>query len=222
MFALKSLPQGFAQRRQDRDLQPLANAAAWWHGAPMFLNFLDELRARTSLSALIQKSVKLTRAGREMKGCCPFHNEKTPSFYVNDEKAFYHCFGCGAHGDAIGFEMRLPQNWNQRFLHQVNGGDDGKIVPALGAREVVGDAKIAALGLRIKKGCCYHGLSFNVDMDLTPFAHINPCGYQGLRVTQCVEQGVIVPMEELQAELTQNLVHGLQHHLATQSAHTPK
>ena len=63
--------------------------------------FLDELRARTSLSALVQKTVKLTRAGREMRGCCPFHNEKTPSFYVNDDKGFYHCFGCSAHGDAI-------------------------------------------------------------------------------------------------------------------------
>jgi DNA primase len=63
--------------------------------------FLDELRARTPLSALIAKTVKLTRAGREMKGCCPFHNEKTPSFYVNDDKGFYHCFGCSAHGDAI-------------------------------------------------------------------------------------------------------------------------
>ncbi|PCG08242.1 DNA primase [Sphingomonas ginsenosidimutans] len=63
--------------------------------------FLDELRARTSLSALVGKTVKLTRAGREMKGCCPFHNEKTPSFYVNDDKGFYHCFGCSAHGDAI-------------------------------------------------------------------------------------------------------------------------
>ena len=63
--------------------------------------FLDELRARTSLSALVGKTVKLIRAGREMKGCCPFHNEKTPSFYVNDDKGFYHCFGCSAHGDAI-------------------------------------------------------------------------------------------------------------------------
>ena len=63
--------------------------------------FLDELRARTSLSTLIGKSVKLTRAGREWKACCPFHKEKTPSFYVNDEKDFYHCFGCQAHGDAI-------------------------------------------------------------------------------------------------------------------------
>ncbi len=63
--------------------------------------FLDELRARTSLSALIGRSTKLLRAGREWKACCPFHNEKTPSFTVSDEKGFYHCFGCGAHGDAI-------------------------------------------------------------------------------------------------------------------------
>ena len=63
--------------------------------------FLDELRARTLLSTLVGRSLKLQKAGREYKGCCPFHNEKTPSFYVNDEKGFYHCFGCGAHGDAI-------------------------------------------------------------------------------------------------------------------------
>jgi lipoyl(octanoyl) transferase len=48
----------------------------------------------------------------------------------------------------------------------------------------VGDAKIAALGLKIRNGCCYHGLSLNVDMDLTPFSAINPCGYEGLAVTQ--------------------------------------
>src|SRR3954462_192935 len=65
--------------------------------------FLDELRARTVLSAVIAPSVKLIRAGREWKACCPFHNEKTPSFTINDEKGFYHCFGCGAHGDAIRF-----------------------------------------------------------------------------------------------------------------------
>ena len=63
--------------------------------------WLDELRARTTLSTLIGKTIKITKAGREWKGCCPFHNEKTPSFYVNDEKGFYHCFGCSAHGDAI-------------------------------------------------------------------------------------------------------------------------
>ena len=63
--------------------------------------WLDELRARTQLSTLVARTVKITKAGREYKGCCPFHNEKTPSFYVNDEKGFYHCFGCSAHGDAI-------------------------------------------------------------------------------------------------------------------------
>ena len=63
--------------------------------------FLDELRARTTLSTLIGRTTKLVRAGREFKACCPFHQEKTPSFWVNDEKGFYHCFGCSAHGDAI-------------------------------------------------------------------------------------------------------------------------
>lgn len=63
--------------------------------------FLDELRSRTSLSALIGRTVKVTKAGREYKACCPFHNEKTPSFTINDDKGFYHCFGCSAHGDAI-------------------------------------------------------------------------------------------------------------------------
>jgi DNA primase len=63
--------------------------------------WLDELRARTTLSALIGRSIKVAKAGREYKACCPFHNEKTPSFTINDEKGFYHCFGCSAHGDAI-------------------------------------------------------------------------------------------------------------------------
>jgi lipoyl(octanoyl) transferase len=77
----------------------------------------------------------------------------------------------------------------------------------------VGVAKIAALGLKIKNGCCYHGLSLNVDMDLTPFANINPCGYTGLSVTQTVALGITAQINELQAELAQNLVHGLQQHL---------
>ncbi|MDX3899846.1 MAG: DNA primase [Sphingobium sp.] len=63
--------------------------------------WLDELRARTTLSTLIGRTTKIQKAGREYKACCPFHNEKTPSFTINDEKGFYHCFGCGAHGDAI-------------------------------------------------------------------------------------------------------------------------
>src|ERR1700722_6263744 len=66
--------------------------------------FLDELRARTPLSAVIGRRVRLARSGRQWKVCCPFHGEKTPSFYVYDDH--FHCFGCGAHGDAIGFVMQ--------------------------------------------------------------------------------------------------------------------
>ncbi len=70
-------------------------------------SFLDELRQRLSLSDLVGQRVKLLRAGREYKACCPFHAEKSASFTVNDAKGFFHCFGCGAHGDAIGFSMRM-------------------------------------------------------------------------------------------------------------------
>lgn len=67
--------------------------------------FLDELRSRVSIAEVVGSKVKLTKRGREYLGLCPFHNEKTPSFTVNESKGFYHCFGCGAHGDIIKFEM---------------------------------------------------------------------------------------------------------------------
>ncbi len=68
--------------------------------------FLDEIRARLSLADVVGRKVKLTKKGREHSGLCPFHNEKTPSFTVSEDKGFYHCFGCGAHGDVIGFVMQ--------------------------------------------------------------------------------------------------------------------
>jgi len=67
--------------------------------------FLDELRLRVRLTDVVGRKVKLVRKGRESGGLCPFHNEKTPSFTVNDDKGFYHCFGCGAHGNVIDFVM---------------------------------------------------------------------------------------------------------------------
>lgn len=79
-------------------------------------SFLEDIRARTRLSDIIGKRIKLTRAGREFKACCPFHNEKSPSFYVNDDKGFYHCFGCGAHGDQIGF---ITRHDNRNFMDAV-------------------------------------------------------------------------------------------------------
>lgn len=75
------------------------NTAA--HGHRFSQSELDYLRSMIPLTSLIAETVPLKRAGGEMRGPCPFHNEKTPSFYVNDDKGFYHCFGCGAHGDAI-------------------------------------------------------------------------------------------------------------------------
>jgi len=69
----------------------------------------------------------------------------------------------------------------------------------------VGNAKIAALGLRIKNGCCYHGLCLNVDMDLYPYAAINPCGYEGLAVTQTRNVGIQDGMETLGEKLVEHL-----------------
>ncbi len=68
--------------------------------------FLEELRARLTLSEVIGRRMRLARSGREFSAPCPFHNEKSPSFTVNDQKGFFHCFGCGAHGDVVGFVMR--------------------------------------------------------------------------------------------------------------------
>ena len=65
--------------------------------------FIEDLRQRVPLSDVIGKRVKLVRKGRRFSGLCPFHSEKTPSFSVVDDQGFYHCFGCGAHGDAISF-----------------------------------------------------------------------------------------------------------------------
>lgn len=69
--------------------------------------FIDELLARADIVEVIDARVPLKKRGREYVACCPFHNEKTPSFYVSPQKQFYHCFGCGAHGTALGFLMEF-------------------------------------------------------------------------------------------------------------------
>ncbi len=75
----------------------------------------------------------------------------------------------------------------------------------------VNDSKIAALGLRVKNGCCYHGLALNIDMDLSPFDAINPCGYAGLKVTQLRDHGVRDTLESVSEKLTQHLLQALEH-----------
>lgn len=95
--------------------------------------WLDELRARLTLSSVVMRTTKLTRAGREWKACCPFHNEKSPSFYVNDEKGFYHCFGCQAHGDVIRW---MTDQRGLSFMDAVKelASEAGLEVPALDPR----------------------------------------------------------------------------------------
>ena len=68
-------------------------------------DFIDDLIERADIGEVIGRRVEIKKAGKEFKACCPFHNEKTPSFTVSPEKGFYHCFGCGAHGTALGFLM---------------------------------------------------------------------------------------------------------------------
>jgi len=94
-----------SQKKQHRKTRHL--------GAVVYINmaglipqdFIDDLIARADVVEVIGKRIQLKKAGREFKACCPFHDEKTPSFTVSPGKGFYHCFGCGAHGTAIGFLM---------------------------------------------------------------------------------------------------------------------
>jgi DNA primase len=72
-------------------------------------SFIDDLTARADIVELIGSRVELKKAGREYRACCPFHSEKTPSFWVSPQKQFYHCFGCGAHGTALGFLMEYDK-----------------------------------------------------------------------------------------------------------------
>ena len=71
--------------------------------------FIDEIVARSDIVEIIGARVALKKSGREYKACCPFHGEKTPSFWVSPDKQFYHCFGCGAHGTVVGFLMQYEK-----------------------------------------------------------------------------------------------------------------
>lgn len=118
--------------------------------------FLDELRARTSLSALIGRTLKLEKAGREFKACCPFHGEKTPSFTINDEKGFYHCFGCGAHGDALRWmvdQRGLP------FIDAVRelAGEAGLEMPARSADDERREAQLVDVAAVLDRAARWYG-----------------------------------------------------------------
>jgi len=81
--------------------------------------FIDELLTRIDIVDIIDPRVPLKKAGKNLHACCPFHNEKTPSFTVSQEKQFYHCFGCGAHGTAVGFLMEYEQMSFPESIHEL-------------------------------------------------------------------------------------------------------
>ena len=85
-------------------------------------DFIDDLIARADIVDVVGRRVQLKKAGREFKACCPFHDEKTPSFTVSPAKGFYHCFGCGAHGTAIGFLMEYD---HMSFVEAIAAKRDG-------------------------------------------------------------------------------------------------
>jgi DNA primase len=90
--------------------------------------FIDQLRSRVGLVDLVGRRVQLTRKGHEYAGLCPFHSESTPSFYVVEDNGFFHCFGCGAHGDALDYLMRAEK---LDFMEAVErlAGEAGLAVP---------------------------------------------------------------------------------------------
>ncbi|MBL1234688.1 MAG: DNA primase [Rhodobiaceae bacterium] len=107
-------------------------------------SFLDELKARIRVSEIVGRQVKLTRRGREFVGLSPFNNEKTPSFTVNDDKQFYHCFSTGEHGDAIKF---LEKTENLSFMEAVErlAGEAGMEVPKMDPKSAEREKKKAGL-----------------------------------------------------------------------------
>ena len=103
-------------------------------------SFIEDLRDRLPIVDVVSSRIKLKKAGSTYKACCPFHNENTPSFNVNAQKNFYHCFGCGASGDAISF---LREHDNLSFVEAVE--ELAKIAgkEVLCSLEKISDTKIA-------------------------------------------------------------------------------
>jgi len=116
--------------------------------------FLDEIRARVPLAELIARRVKLKKRGREHEGLCPFHSEKTPSFTVSEAKGFYHCFGCGAHGDAIGFVMRSEGLSFPEAVEKL-AGEAGLPVPQSSPEERAAARRRADLGEILELACAW-------------------------------------------------------------------
>jgi len=115
-------------------------------------SFIEELRARLRISEVIGRVVTLRRAGREYHALCPFHKEKTPSFTVNDEKGFFHCFGCGAHGDVIGFTMDYEHLGYRETIEKL-AGEAGLPIPRPSQSEVEREDREQSLQQVLEAAC---------------------------------------------------------------------
>ena len=116
--------------------------------------FLDELRARVGLASIVGKRVRLIRRGREHHGLCPFHKEKTPSFTVNEDKGFYHCFGCGKHGSAFDFVMETEGLSFPEAVERL-AGEAGMELPARDPEARARDDERGALIPALAAACAF-------------------------------------------------------------------
>ncbi len=123
-------------------------------------SFLDEIRNRLLASEVVRKKVALKTHGREHTGLCPFHKEKSPSFTVSDEKGFYHCFGCGAHGDIIKFVMETQ---NLPFVEAITqlAAEAGVAMPKMDSRYVESEQRAQSLYDVMEMACKYFQAKLN-------------------------------------------------------------
>jgi len=107
-------------------------------------SFLDEIKARILTSEIVRRKVALKNNGREHSGLCPFHKEKSPSFTVNDEKGFYHCFGCGKHGNIINFLMETEGLSFPEAVEQL-ASQAGLAMPKMTEEETKREERVSSL-----------------------------------------------------------------------------
>ncbi len=146
--------------------------------------FIDELISRTDIAELIDHRVPLQRAGAEFRACCPFHNEKTPSFYVSPAKQFYHCFGCGAHGTAISFLMNYD---NLDFLDAIDAlaSQAGMEVPKEAQPDEQGRQQTARLHDIVERASRYFQTQLKQHPDAQQaVAYLKARGLDGLTAAQ--------------------------------------
>ncbi|CAN0339113.1 unnamed protein product [Discosporangium mesarthrocarpum] len=137
--------------------------------------FLDEIRARLTLSDVVSRRVKLTQRGREHTGLCPFHSEKTPSFTVSNDKAFYHCFGCGAHGDVIGYLMQAEGVSFPEAVERL-AAEAGLEVPVSSPEEREQAQRRAGLLDVMEAACAYYEKTLRSPMGKTALAYLHGRG----------------------------------------------